>query len=728
MTNILYVLVEQGVFALDRPFYYFYKSNNKIKTGTRVSVNFNNKNVIGFVVGSEMVDLTEDQIKTNYIGIKEINEVIDEEPIINEELLDLATFISKRYVCPLISCLKAMLPKLLKPSSTFKNAAKPQYFTYLQYIKDGENLTKTQQSVLENIKNNSPLKNSVSDSIRKKLLALGLIKEVKVEKSKTLSFSNEQFESFQLTKKQQEIYEGILKSEKTTSLIHGVTGSGKTEIYIKLIEETLKQSRTAVFLVPEINLTPYLCDKLNSYFNNQVSILTSGLTGSQRISEYRKILRNESKVVLGTRSAIFAPLQNLGLIIIDEEFNDCYKQSDENPQYHTIEVAKYRCMKNNAKLVLGSATPSVESMARAKNGQYELFELKERYNGKSLPNAKLINMNVLDNLYPGHSLLSKELVYAMKMAIAKNEKILLLLNKKGYSSFVTCDECNTILKCKKCNKPYTFIKDTNTFKCYHCGLTINKSEISCECGSKEFTNMGIGIQALEKSLKKIFPFENILRLDTDIANSVNKISEILNEFNKNDNHILIGTEMIAKGHDFDSVSVVGIINIDQMLNLPFYNANERIFQLITQCIGRAGRSGKEGYAYVQTYNPKSFAIEVGCAQNYDLFFKKELENRKNTANPPYFYVSTLKFVCSDAIYLKNYTYKMHSHVLNSVGNLLETSYVNKKMEKIGYKYVSSIVLKYRKPTEILEFCNEFSKFVSKNPKIQLKINIDTLNY
>ena len=728
MVNILYILVEQGVFALDKPFYYYFESNKEVKIGTRVAVDFNHRNVIGFVIKTEVIDISIEEVKSKYKGIKPIIELIDEEPIVDKELFDVANFVSKRYVCPLISSLQAILPKSLKPANSFKNAAKPQYFSVLKYVKDKNGLTKKQKELLDYIKENSPLKNEVSVSIAQKLLDFGCIKIEKVEKTSNIVYSDTNFEDFTLTKSQQAVFDGILKTEKTISLIHGVTGSGKTQIYIKLIEEMLKYGRTAVFLVPEINLTPYFCDKLNAYFKGNVSILTSGLTDSVRYMEYRKILRGESKVVVGTRSAIFAPLKNIGIIIIDEEFNDNYKQSDENPQYHAIEVAKYRCKQNNAKLVLGSATPSVESMARAKSGQYELFTLTERFNQKLLPNAKLINMNNINNLYPGYSFLSKELVLAMKLAISRNEKILLLLNKKGYSSFVTCDECGTVLRCPKCQKPLTYIKNTNTYKCYHCANSFNHNDITCSCGSTEFTHLGVGIQSLEKGLKSLFPSEKILRLDTDVAGKVNQISEILNEFNKPENHILIGTEMIAKGHDFLDVTVVGILGIDQMLNLPFYNANERVFQLITQAIGRAGRGGKNGYAYVQTYTNNSYAIELGCLQDYDLFFKKEIENRKNTANPPYFYVSTIKFSSKDLNKLRNFAYEMHNFITNEVGNYLDFSYVKKKIEKVNLNYIATIVLKYKNQTEILNFCNDFIKNIAKSTVPSIEINIDTLMY
>ena len=716
------------MFELDRPFYYYFESDKEVKVGTRVLVNFNNKQLVGFVVANKFLDKSKEEIIDEYKGIKPIVSLIDEDPIIDKELFELADFLSKRYVCPLISCLQAILPKSLKPSTSSKNAAKPQYFQYFKYLKSNDNLTKKQNEVLNFIKEKQPLKSEVSPSIAKKLLELGLIEIFKVEKSENLSYSKDYFKDFTLTPSQQKVFDGILSTGKTTSLLYGITGSGKTEIYIKLIEETLKKGRTAVFLVPEINLTPYFCDKLSHYFNDEVSILTSGLSDSVRYMEYRKILRGETKVVIGTRSAIFAPLKNIGLIIIDEEFNENYKQSDENPQYHAIEVAKYRCQKNNAKLILGSATPSIESMARAQSGQYELFTLKERYNQKDLPTAKLINMSNRDNLYPGYSFLSNELVMAMRYAIVKNEKILLLLNKKGNSNFSICDECNSTLVCKKCGRPLTFNNKTNSYKCYSCGISFKKGEISCDCGSHEFTEFGIGTEKLEESLSKLFPNEKVLRLDSDVASKPSQIAEVLNEFKKPQNHILIGTEMIAKGHDFADVTVVGIISIDQMLNLPFYNTNERVFQLITQCVGRAGRSNKNGIAYVQSYTQNSYAIEIGCAQNYELFFKKELQNRKIAANPPYFHILTINCSSVDANYLRNKTYEIHSYFSKKLGEYIENSFVKPIISKNKNKYQMSIVLKYKNQTKILEFCKDFIKNAQKISKLSIQYNIDPLNY
>lgn len=730
MINILYILIEQGVFELDKTFYYYYESPISIQKGTRVLVNFHNRELVGFVMNSEVYDKPLDQIENDFKGIKPIIELIDETSIISEELFEVALFMSKRYVSPLISCFQSILPRSLRPASSSKNAAKPQYFSVLYYKHDVDGLTKKQLEVLNYIKENQPvLKNTVSSSIVNKLIEKDAIRVDFIEKVKELqTFSNNTFENFELTDAQNKVYEGILNTDKQTSLIYGVTGSGKTEIYIKLIEDTLKNGRTAVFLVPEINLTPYFCDKLNFYFKNKVSILTSGLSDAQRYGEYRKIIRKESQIVIGTRSAIFAPLENLGLIIIDEEFNDNYKQDDEQPHYHAIDIAKFRCTKNNAKLVLGSATPSIETMAKAKSGQYSLFELKERYNCEKLPNAKLINMSNIDNLYPGYSFLSNDLVYAMKVAIMNNKKILLLLNRKGYSTISVCDECYKTLLCDKCSHPYTYHKYNHTYKCNVCGRTISANDALCECGNNSFVNMGFGVEALETALNKIFPNEKILRLDTNIAAKPQQIAEILNEFGKDDNHILIGTEMIAKGHDFGEVEVVGIINIDQMLTLPFYNINERVFQLITQCIGRAGRNGSTGRAYIQTNTTNSYAIQIGCMQDYDLFFEKELEYRKLLENPPFFYVTTLKFTAEDSTLLRNTVYSIHNQIKDKISDYIERSYVSKITSSTNGSYTLSIVLKYKKQKEILRFCRDFALSFKNKSGITLKIFVDPFNF
>ena len=725
MIFILHILVEQRVFELDRTFYYYYESDKEIQKGTRALINFNGKELVGFVMEVENYNEDLNDITSKYPGIKQIIKIIDDVPVIDEELFDLAQYMSKRYVCPLISCFQAILPKSLKPSTSSKNAAKPQYFSYFIFNKDVNKLTKRQSEVLEFIKeNNKVLKSEVPAGIAKKLFELDAIREIKEEKTANIDFnSGHEFKNCELTPKQNEIFEGILKSENPTSLIYGVTGSGKTEIYIKLIEETIKSSRTAVFLVPEINLTPHFCEKLIYHFGDQVSILTSGLTDTMRYREYRKILRGDSKVVIGTRSAIFAPLKNIGLIVIDEEFNENYKQDEENPQYHAIDIAKYRCAKNNAKLALGSATPSIDSMARALAGQYSLFKIEERYNDVELPNAKIINMNNIDNLYPGYSFLSNELVFAMKLAIFNNQKILLLLNRKGYSTVLVCDECGQTLVCEKCKHPLTYHKKSNTYKCNSCQISRPADSISCSCGNPSFTSLGFGVEMLENALKSIFPNENILRLDGDIATKAKDISAILNEYKKPENHILIGTEMIAKGHDFSDISVVGIINIDQLLSLPHYNVNERVFQLITQCIGRAGRKDGNGHAYVQTNIMDSYAINIGATQDYDLFYKKEMESRKNTANPPFFHVTSLTFSGKDPQILRNFVYEINGKVRCELADYIETSYVSKISESKGF-YSLSVIIKYKKQSEILKFCRDFARNFKNRNQISLKINID----
>jgi len=450
----------------------------------------------------------------------------------------------------------------------------------------------------------------------------------------------EQTQPLKLTEDQNKSYNQITKAiEEERSevfLLKGITGSGKTEVYLQTIAEVLKKGEGALMLVPEISLTPQMVYRFKSRFGDNVAVLHSGLSDSEKYDEWRKIERKEADVVVGARSSIFAPIENLGIIIIDEEHEHSYKQ-EETPRYHTRDVAKWRGDYHNCPVVLGSATPSLESRARSLKGVYTLLELKERANKKALPPVHVVDMR--DEMGKGNrSSFSLELQDSLRERIANGEQSVLMLNRRGYSSFVMCRDCGFVLQCPNCDISQTLHMDTKMMKCHYCGHEENIPHICPNCQSKSIRYFGTGTQKIEEELKEVIPEAEVIRMDVDTTRKKGAHEKLLSKFGNQEANILLGTQMIAKGLDFPNVTLVGVLNADTALGLPDFRSSENTFQLLTQVSGRAGRGVKDGNVIVQTYNPEHYAIQYAKEHDYDSFFKKEMHLRHLSDYSPYYFL------------------------------------------------------------------------------------------
>lgn len=450
----------------------------------------------------------------------------------------------------------------------------------------------------------------------------------------------------QLTPEQQraveQIDQAITAKNATTFLLEGVTGSGKTEVYLQAIAHALSQGRSALMLVPEISLTPQMVQRVKERFGKDVAMLHSALSDGERYDEWRRIERKEAKVVVGARSAIFAPLDDLGLIIIDEEHEVSYKQEDM-PRYQARDVALWRGKYHNCPVVLGSATPDLATRARAQKGVYQQLNLTKRINGSSLPQVTLVDMREAVKTAPAPDF-SQILLDQITERLARKEQVVLMLNRRGYSSFVLCRDCGFVLKCPNCDVSLTLHMDTHSMKCHYCGHEEAIPNRCPSCDSKKIRYYGTGTQKVQAELEKLLPEARILRMDVDTTRKKGAHERLLAKFGAHEADILLGTQMIAKGLDFPDVTLVGVLNADTSLSLPDYRSSERTFQLLTQVSGRAGRADKTGQVVIQTYNPEHYAIQLACRQDYEQFFFYEMNLRHLNNSPPYYY--TIKITVS----------------------------------------------------------------------------------
>ncbi|MBR3753843.1 MAG: primosomal protein N' [Clostridia bacterium] len=436
-----------------------------------------------------------------------------------------------------------------------------------------------------------------------------------------------------LSEEQQQVFDSLCEQmngrKKNVSLLYGITGSGKTQIYIKLIEKTISGGKSAIMMVPEIALTPQIIDRFRSHFGEKIAVFHSALSLGERTDEWKRVSRGEADVVIGTRSAVFAPLKNLGLIIVDEEQEHTYK-SEQTPRYNAKEVARFRCEENNAALVLGSATPDVETFARAKKGIYNLNTLKSRYAGATLP-----EVIVADMAYEGDNTLSSKLVSAIKETLDNKQQAILLINRRGYNTFASCKACKTVVTCPNCSISLTYHHANSRLMCHYCGYSQPLSDRCPECEKQELVYAGFGTQLVEDELAQLFPDARILRMDQDTTMRKNAHEKALTAFADGEYDILLGTQMVAKGIDFENVTLVGVISVDQQLYNDDFRSLERTFSLLTQVVGRAGRGKTKGKAIIQTLTPENEIIRQASAQDYDAFFDSEITMRRMMTYPPF---------------------------------------------------------------------------------------------
>ncbi|MEY2364962.1 primosomal protein N' [Lysinibacillus capsici] len=476
--------------------------------------------------------------------------------------------------------------------------------------------------------------------------------------------------ALQLTSEQQVALQAITTAMDQqiaqTFLLHGVTGSGKTEVYLQAIQKVLEEGKEAIMLVPEISLTPQMTERFRSRFGEMVAVMHSGLSVGEKYDEWRKIQQGKVKVVVGARSAIFAPFTNIGLIILDEEHESTYKQED-SPRYHARDVAIWRSEFYNCPIILGSATPALESFARAKKGVYKLLSLKHRALHQALPTVFIADMR--EELRQGNrSMFSQSLIEAIRLRLEKKEQMVLFLNRRGYSSFVLCRDCGTVVQCPNCDISLTYHRTTEKLKCHYCGYEEHVPQICPQCQSDHIRYFGTGTQKVEEELYKLFPEARVLRMDVDTTKHKGAHEEILETFGAGHADILLGTQMIAKGLDFPNITLVGVLSADTSLHLPDYRAAERTFQLLTQVSGRAGRHDKLGEVIIQTYTPEHYAIELARTQEYEPFYEREMFLRRRSNYPPYYFVALIQLSHEDVMMAAEYAGRVADWLRGNLSN------------------------------------------------------------
>ena len=719
--QILKVLIEYSAESIDRTFDYLLNAQKDAK-GCRVAIDFGNKkDVIGYVLDSEYTDKTKEEIEEDYgFALKEVKAVIDEESLLSNELQDLALFMSKEYACPLISCLQTMLPKSLKPKSGKK--VKIKTVAYLTCLESDEELTSKQREVYEYIKEKGKvLKSEISNAIATKLIEKKCVEVVCEEDYRKVNMgdSDRYNDVYELTEDQKEVYNKITSNEGIY-LLEGVTGSGKTEVYLNLAKHYLSLNKTVIILVPEIVLTSQMAARFKYFFKDELALLHSSLSEGEKYDEYRKIKKGLAKIIIGTRSAIFAPCVDVGVIIIDEEHSESYKQ-DTTPSYHTIDVAVFRAKQNNATIVLGSATPSLESKVRAMAGVYNQLYLKKRIHNKNLPSVKIIDMNKERS----NAILSSELKAQISEKLEKKEQVIILLNRRGYAPYVRCKMCNHVYKCPKCDISLNYHKASNKLKCHYCGLEFNLKDTCPECGSKFIENGGYGTQKVEEILKEEYPTARIIRMDQD--NTLRKDShlEIVDKIVNHEVDIIVGTQMVAKGLDFPLVTLVAVLNADAGLNASDFRAGERTFQLLVQVLGRAGRKDRAGTALIQTYKPNNDVLNYASTYNYAAFINNELEFRKKLKYPPFRFISYLLFKGKDfekthkaAMDAKNYLIEYQDEDFVVLGPSIPY------IAKINNEFRVKLMLKYKNKEKTLEMLKDLKLYLKGDNNIKVNIIVD----
>ena len=687
------VLVEIKAKNLDKTF--TYKTNDScVKVGSRVLVPFGHQKLEGFVLNIH-------NNKPDY-EVKEIISLIDSEPVLNSEMLKLGKYISKKTLCNLISAYQTMLPNALKVKNG--RVINKKMVSYIELI-DESYITKSlsQNKIIDLLKKEKKVQkrelNKISVSSVNTLIKNNIIKETIEEEYRIKNEVKAVVDNKELTAEQKVVLSKIKYDNFKPYLIHGVTGSGKTEVYMRIIENVLSSKKEAIVLVPEISLTPQLVSIFKSRFGSKIAILHSGLSDGEKYDEWRKIERREVSIVIGARSAIFAPFTNLGVIIIDEEHSSTYKQ-ENTPKYNAIDIALYRAKNYNIPVILGSATPSIESYTRAKTGIYELCTMTKRVND-SLPSVTLVDMK--DEIKKGNRIISSVLRSKINEKLKRGEQVIIFLNRRGHSTVCTCHSCGFTLKCPKCDIPLTFHKSTNIMRCHYCGYGIKKPDICPECESKNINFFGMGTEKLEQYIKDQFESARIVRMDQDTTSTKGAHEKIINDFKSEKYNILIGTQMISKGLDFPKVTLVGVINADQSLNIPDFRSAERTFQLLNQVAGRAGRSDLSGEVIFQGFNMDHYSIKKACQNDYEGFYNEELRIRKILNYSPYFNLCLIK------IKDKNFedAYKEANKIVNYLKNknmkdVIVLGPSPSMIPKINNIYNEQVIIKFKNTNELMK--------------------------
>ena len=716
------VIIQYGNKAVDREFTYIvpegFRSN--IKVGHRVKVLFNNREIEGFVLS----------LFNCYDGEYELNEIIslvDPEPILNEEMLYLGEEICNKTLCSKISSYQVMLPKALKASDKTNIGIKKNRYIVLNVSMEelDEYLNKcryeNQKNILNELKDKGRVLVTSKNSSLETLIKNGIIKFEYEEAFRYSANTSGRYKIVTLNEEQQKVVDNVNLSKHDTYLLYGVTGSGKTEVYMELIDRVLKDGKSAIMLVPEISLTPQIVDRFVTRFGDNVAILHSGLSDTERYDEYRKIMDGRVRIVVGARSAVFAPLKNLGIVIIDEEHTATYKQ-DNHPRYNAKDVAILRGKYNNVPVIFGSATPSLETFARANKNVYKLLTLTKRAGKGRLPNVSVVDMKT--EIKKGNFVLSQILIDKINDRLMKNEQVILLLNRRGYSSMLTCRDCGSVLKCPNCDISLTYHKTSDSNRCHYCNYSVKNIRKCLGCGSDNIKDYGLGTEKLEEELNKMFN-ARIVRMDMDTTSKKGMHEKIINDFGEHKYDILVGTQMIAKGLDFPLVSLVGVINADSSLNIPDFRSAETTFQLLSQVAGRAGRSDLLGEVVIQTYNPEHYSIRYAKVHDYLSFYNEEMNIRRELCYSPYFYITLVNITSRD--------YELGFKEANKIGDYLRknlsegTRVLGPSMAnifRINNVYHYQCIIKYKKDDKLNKVLRDIDNIYKVNNKIVVDVDVD----
>lgn len=720
------VLVEVNVGTQDQTFTYLVPSELelKIEIGKRVKVPFGNRKLEGFIVAINN--------QPQDYQLKEIISVIDEQKVLTPEMFALGKYMSNITLAPLIHCYQTMLPTALKANRNTNikiktktylslNKSKEDVLSYIESIK-----SKIQKDILNLFLDKDLI--AKSDIIKKASLKIliekGLLKELYQEEYRLPeAFKNSN--QVNLTVDQLKVIEDFQIGTKDIYLLYGVTGSGKTEVYMNIIDRCLEEKKQAIVLVPEIALTMQLVNRFQNHFGNKVAILHSRLSDGEKYDEWRRIERGEAEIVIGPRSAVFAPLKDIGVIIIDEEHENSYKQ-ENSPRYHAHDIAFYLGKKHHAKVLLGSATPSLESYTKAKVGIYGFLELKTRVNNHQLPQVKIVDMK--ESMRQGYRILSKELITAIKDKLNKKEQIMILLNRRGYSNYLNCQSCGHTFKCPACDITMTYHKTSDMMRCHYCGYATKKIDVCPECKTKSLRSIGFGTEKLEEELKKLFEDAKIIRMDLDTTTQKGSHSKIINAFSNREYDILLGTQMIAKGLDFDNVSLVGVINADNSLDIPDFRSGEKTFQLLSQVAGRSGRTSLKGEVILQVFNSDHYVISTVKEHNYEAFYRQEIIMRKKLNYPPFCFIASIKIISKE--YEKGF--KLSKEISDFLkkelpnNNVLGPTMAN--IFKINNYYRYNCLIKYKNKEEVLETLKKVQNHYQTNQNFKIEFDFNPIHF
>lgn len=710
------VIINSNARALNKVFDYKVPEDmeNNIHIGSRVFVPFGKSSKLddGFVIA--LKDSSE-------FECKEIAKIEKEESLTEDNII-LAKLMARKYFCNISDSIKLMLPpgtgskkldlRTKEKTGNFVFLAK-DVEEILDDISNGIIKSDKQKRVLEFLCQNdgvySPdleVLTEVTSGVFKTLEKNGFVEivEKQIERNPFINKNITRDEKKVLNDEQKKCFDGINffieNNEYSSNLIYGITGSGKTEIYMQLIEKVLEKGKRALVLVPEISLTPQMVDRFLARFGEVVAVLHSKLSVGERFDEWNRIKENKAKIVIGARSAIFAPMEDVGIIIIDEEHDSSYK-SDMTPRYNAKDLAMYIAKQKEIPLVLGSATPEITTFYEAKNRNINLYTLTKRANNMNLPEVEIVDLRQ-ELAYGNKSMFSYKLQEAIKKNIDNKKQTILFLNRRGYSTFIMCRSCGYIVKCKNCNIPLTYHSFGNTLKCHYCGYETSSVKVCPECQSEKIKYFGTGTQKVEEELKKMFPDITTIRMDIDTVSKKNSHEEILNEFKEKNIDCLIGTQMVVKGHHFPNVTLVGVIAADSSINSDDYKSVERGFQTLVQVAGRSGRE-ETGKVIIQTYNPDHYAIIDAQKQDYDIFYSQEIELRKMLNYPPFCDIIVIRFSGENVKEIQNVSKKVYDKINNlNEDSLFIYKPVPAPIDKIKNKYRWRIILKCKLTSRVLD--------------------------